>query len=210
MNTYQKILAAALVLVWVIAAIHPPDREGWLLENVIVFIGVPVIVLIGRYFRLSNFSWTCLAVFMVLHIVGSHWTYARVPFGDFVGHLIGTDRNMYDRVVHFSFGLFFAYPMREIFVRVTGARGIWSYLFPFDVVLSLSALYEIFEWATAIIVDPNSAATFIGSQGDFWDTQKDMATAGVGALIAVICVFAYNMIRTTGSRQEMRESFKIG
>lgn len=209
MSRYQKYLAGALALAWIIAAIHPPDRTGWLLENILVFIFVPVILVFGKYFRISDFSWTCITLFMMLHIVGSHWTYAQVPIGYTLGHLIGSDRNLFDRIVHFSFGFLFAYPIREVFMRLTGAKGFWSYYFPFDIILSLSAMYEIFEWLTAITVSSADAATFIGSQGDFWDTQKDMATAAVGALIAIAIMLIINRRRNVGFSAEMRESFRI-
>lgn len=210
MTTYQKFLASALTLSWVIAAIDPSDRAGWLLENILVFIFVPVIILMGRYFRISEFSWTFLTLFMILHITGSHWTYANVPAGDTLADIIGSSRNLFDRIVHFSFGLLLAYPIREVFIRLTGAKGFWSYYFPFDIILSLSALYEIFEWLTALAVSSKDAAVFIGSQGDFWDTQKDMSAAAIGAVIAITVIFVINMRRNGGFLREMRESFRIG
>ena len=154
MTRYQWFLLGVFVIVWAIAAIHPPDRMGWLLENVLVFIFVPIVIISGRYFQLSSFSYTLITIFMLLHIVGSHWTYADVPFGFTLGHWLGTDRNMYDRLVHFSFGLLLAYPIREVFLRLTGAKGVWGYYFPFDVVMSFSALYEIMEWIVGLIAAP--------------------------------------------------------
>lgn len=209
MTRYQQFLAAVFVLAWIISAINPPDREGWLLENILVFIFVPIVVISGRYFQLSSVSYTLITIFMLLHIVGSHWTYANVPFGFTLGHWMGTDRNMYDRLVHFSFGLLLVYPVREVFVRLTGAEGVWGYYFPFDVVMSFSALYEIMEWIVGMFTSPTSGVAFLGAQGDYWDTQKDMACAAVGALIAMLVVILVNWHLNKEFWSEIRESLRI-
>lgn len=209
MTTYQKWLWTIVALIWVALAINPPDRQGWMLENLIVAIFVPAILLIGRYLKLSSLSYTFIALFLVIHFFGAHWTYAKVPFGYTLGHWLGSDRNMYDRLAHFSFGLLFAYPIREAFIRLTGAKGMWGFYFPFDIVLSFSALYEIFEWIAALIVDPVHAASFVGSQGDFWDTPKDMSVAAIGAFIAMVAVFIVNWLYNRDFGAEIAESLRI-
>jgi putative membrane protein len=93
---------------------------------------------------------------------------------------------MYDRLVHFAFGFLLAVPVREGFVVLANVKGFWSYYFPLDVTLSLSAVYEIIEWATVQVVQPGAGLAFLGTQGDEWDTQKDMAAAGTGALLAMV------------------------
>lgn len=185
---YQLFLAAVFLFVWILAAINPLDRTGWFLENIVVFIFVPLGILLGRYFKISDISWTCITLFMALHVAGSHWTYAYVPFGDTLADIFGASRNMYDRLVHFSFGLFFAYPLHEMFKRVVSASASWTYALPLENVLAISALYEIFEWMTAMGLDAERAVSFMGSQGDFWDTQKDMACAALGAIITLSIV----------------------
>jgi hypothetical protein len=107
------------------------------LENILVFIAVPLIVILGRYLKLSETSYTLITIFMILHVIGSHYTYAEVPFGDTLKTWFGEDRNMYDRLVHFSFGLLLAYPVREVFMRLSDAKGFWSYYFPIDLVGAL-------------------------------------------------------------------------
>lgn len=209
MKWYRSALLAAFTLTWVITAINPVDRGTWLVENILVVMFAIVLILLARYFKLSDVTYTFITVYLILHLIGAHWTYSEVPFGYFLQHLIDSPRNMYDRVVHFAFGLFMAYPIREVFVRVTGAKGVWGYYFPLDVVLSFSAIYEIIEWLTAQIADPSTGIAFLGSQGDIWDTQKDMAAAGVGALIAVLIVFAINYMYNRKLGAEMRESLRI-
>lgn len=209
MNKYRWFLLGLFAASWILAAIHPIDQRTWLVENILVVLFAIALVLLGQYFKLSSVSYTFITLFLILHLIGAHWTYAQVPFGHYLQDLINSPRNMYDRVVHFSFGLLMAYPIREVFVRVTGAKGLWGYYFPLDVVLSFSAIYEIIEWITAIIADPVTASSFLGSQGDIWDTQKDMAAAGIGALIAVTVVFAINYFYNRKLGAEMRESLRI-
>jgi putative membrane protein len=98
---------------------------------------------------------------------------------------LGTERNHYDRIVHFSFGLLMAYPIREVFHRVAHARGFWGYYLPLDVTLAFSALYEVLEWLFATVAAPEQGTAFLGSQGDPFDAVKDMALAGTGAALTM-------------------------
>jgi putative membrane protein len=209
MTRYLKALLLVFAAVWVWAAIKPVYPHDWLLENYLVFIFVPIIVLTGRYFRLSDASYTLITLFMILHVIGSHYTYAEVPFGDTLQTWLGASRNMYDRLVHFSFGFLLAYPIREVFLRVTRVKGFWGYYLPFDVTLAYSAAYEIIEWLAAASIDPEAGLAFLGSQGDVWDAQKDMTMAGIGALLAMIIIALINFRYQAGFWQEMKASFKI-
>ena len=209
MTRYQKILLLVFVAFWIWAAINPKYPHDWLLENYLVFIFIPAILIIGRYFKLSNVSYTLITIFMVLHVIGSHYTYAEVPFGDTLQSWLGANRNMYDRLVHFSYGFLLAYPMREIFMRLAKVKGFWSYYLPLDITLSFSALYELIEWLTAASVNSAAGLAFLGSQGDIWDAQKDMAMAGIGALLAMIIIFIINMTLDKNFWKEMKSSFHI-
>lgn len=209
MTRYLKALLAVFAAVWVWAAVNPSYRHDWLLENYLVFIFVPIIILTGRYFRLSDVSYTLITVFMVFHVIGSHYTYAEVPFGYTLQNWLGASRNMYDRLVHFSFGFLLAYPIREVFLRVTHVKGFWGYYLPFDVTLAFSAAYEIIEWLAAANVDPAAGLAFLGSQGDVWDAQKDMTMAGIGALLAMFVIALINLRYDKGFWREMKASFKI-
>lgn len=210
MSRYQKMLLAVFSAVWIWAAVRPKFPHDWLLENYLVFFFVPFIIAISRYFRLSDLSYTLITLFMCLHVIGSHYTYAEVPFGVVLQDWFGAERNMYDRLVHFSFGFLLAYPMRETFHRVARSRGVWSYWLPVELVLAFSALYEIIEWLVAARVDPSAGLAFLGAQGDVWDAQKDMLLAGLGAVIAMLIVM---LVRWALDRQfirELRESLRIG
>lgn len=186
MSRYQKILFGIFVLAWLWAAYKPLIPSGWLLENYLVFIFVPLIFIFGRYFKLSDTSYTLITIFMILHVIGSHYTYAQVPFGDTLQGWVNGDRNMYDRLVHFSFGLLLAYPVREVFMKLADVRKFWAYYIPVELTLAFSAIYEIIEWLTVEVSSSELGNDFLGAQGDIWDAQKDMGLAGVGAIIAMI------------------------
>ncbi len=183
---YQIFLFLVFLGVWIWAAINPIYPDGWLLENLLVFIFVPIVLISGWYFRLSNVSYTLITIFMCLHVIGSHYTYAEVPFGYTLQNWFNSDRNLYDRLVHFSFGFLLAYPVREIFMRISKAKGFWSFWFPIELTFAFSAIYEVIEWLTTLSVDPSAGLAFLGAQGDIWDAQKDMVLAGIGSVIAMI------------------------
>jgi putative membrane protein len=206
---YQIGLVAFVGVVWAILAIDPVTRTNWLLENALVAVFAPLVLCTARYFRLSNLSYTLMALYMVLHLVGSHYDYSNVPFGETLGSWFGSNRNCYDRLVHFCFGFLLAYPMREVFHRIAHVRGFWGYFLPLDLTLSLSAIYEIVEWSVAAMADPSAGATYLGAQGDIWDAQKDMALAGLGALIAMTIIAAINWWYDPNFWSEIKEGFRV-
>ena len=206
---YQIFLLAVFIVVWIWAAINPVYPHDWLLENYLVFIFVPLILLSVWYFKLSNVSYTLLTLFMIMHVIGSHYTYAAVPFGYVLQNWFNADRNMYDRIVHFSFGLLLAYPVREVFMRISRAKGFWGFWFPIELTFAFSAIYEVIEWLTALSVDPSAGLAFLGAQGDVWDAQKDMLLAGIGAVIAMAVTGFIRASYDKNFWSEFRESFKI-
>jgi putative membrane protein len=208
-DRYFVFLGLLFAAVWVWAAIEPVMRRDWLLENLLVFVCVPLIVFAGRYFRLSKLSYTLITLFSILHLMGSHYTYAEVPLGALLQRWLGWKRNMYDRVVHLGFGLLISYPVREVFLRLAKVKGFWGYSLPLDLTLALSATFEIGEWLIAGMVDPDAGSAYLGTQGDVWDTQKDMLMAGVGSLIAMGVTALINMKLDPHFWREMRSSFHI-
>ncbi|HEX3128700.1 MAG TPA: DUF2238 domain-containing protein [Thermoanaerobaculia bacterium] len=208
-SRYHLILLAVFLVAWVLAAIHPVFPDDWWLENILIFAGVPLMIGLGFYFRLSNLSYTLITIFLVLHVIGAHYTYAEVPFGYTLQRWFGSDRNLYDRLVHFSFGLLMAYPVREVFVRITRARGVWTFYLPVELTLAFSAIYELMEWAAAVKVAPEAGLAFLGAQGDVWDAQKDMAIAGLGSVIAMLITFLFVLLIDPDARRELRDSLRI-
>ncbi|MEA3190315.1 MAG: putative rane protein [Thermoplasmata archaeon] len=169
-------------LLWVAMAIAPLDRGDWLLENLLVFLGVPAFWLLHRRVPLSLGSHALVVAFLSLHVVGAHWSYARVPI-DWAA--LGFERNHYDRVVHFAYGLLLAPPILEWLERTGRGKGLWGAGLAVQAILASSALYEIVEWLTAIVVAPDLGAAFLGTQGDEFDAVTDMALAGLGAVVAM-------------------------
>jgi putative membrane protein len=192
-RSYFLLLATILGLLWIGLAIDPWHRDDWLLENVLLVLACIVLGATYRAFPLSRISYTLIFVFLCLHTVGSHYTYAEVPydvwFHSLTGHtfneLVGWERNNYDRVVHFAYGLLLAYPVREVFLRIAGVRGFWGYFLPLDLTMSSSMLYELIEWVAAEVFGGDLGAAYLGTQGDVWDAHKDMALASLGALITM-------------------------
>ncbi len=209
MNRYKIFLLVVFSVVWVWAAWEPLYFDGWLLENLLVFLFVPIILLTGRYFQLSNVSYTLITLFLILHVIGSHYTYAEVPFGFVLQDWLDANRNMYDRLVHFAFGLLLYYPLREMFARIAKVKGVWGYYVPLDVVAAFAGIFEILEWIVARKIDPAAGLAFLGTQGDIWDAQKDMLLAIIGALIALVITAIINWRYNHKFAQEICKSLKL-
>jgi putative membrane protein len=216
-KVYFTVFISLIVVLWAALAISPHDRSDWLLENALLVVGAAVLVATRRILPLSGVSYTMILLFMCLHIVGAHYTYAEVPYDEacrnLTGHsfneLVGWKRNNYDRVVHFSYGLLLAYPIRELFLRVANVRGFWGYFLPLDLTMSSSMLYELIEWLSAVWFGGNLGAAFLGSQGDEWDAQKDMALASLGALITMIVTAVVNARYQRDFAREWVESLRV-
>lgn len=211
---YLGWLAAVFAVLWVVLAVRPLDRADWLLENALLAAGVAVLVASYRVFPLSRVSYTAIFVFLCLHTIGAHYTYSEVPYREWwagwTGEPVTADgRNHFDRMVHFSYGLLLAYPIREVFLRIANVRGFWGYFLPLDVTMSTSMLYELIEWGSAVAFGGELGAAFLGSQGDPWDAQKDMALASLGALIAMTVTAAINARAKRDFAAEWVESLRV-
>ena len=175
-----------LIALWIVTAIAPLFPRDWLLENLLVFAYAALLVLTYRRFAFSNLSYGLFTLFMSLHLVGAHYTYAEVPFGFWLQDALDLRRNHYDRIVHFSFGLLIATPFREILLRAAGLRRSWSYFVPVVIVLGFSGFYECLEAVTAMIVSPELGLAYLGTQGDELDAQKDTLLAMGCAICAML------------------------
>ena len=207
-SNYLWSLAIVYAIWRALMAISPHDRSDWLLENVLVFGAVAVLVSTYKSFPLSRVSYTCIFVFLALHALGAHYTYAEVPYQDWLPFLAG-GRNQFDRLVHFSYGLLLAYPIREMFLRIGNVRGFWGYFLPLDLTMSTSMLYELIEWGAAEAFGGDLGAAYLGTQGDIWDAHKDMALASLGALIAMLITAAVNRRMQRDFANEWAESIRV-
>jgi putative membrane protein len=216
-KTYLTTLAIVYSVLWIALAIAPLHRSDWVLENVLVLLGIAGLVGTAKVFPLSRVSYTMLFVFFCLHTVGSHYTYAEVPYEAFaqqrlgfsINELFGWERNNFDRVVHFGYGLLLAYPIREVFLRIVAVRGFWGYFLPLDLTMSSSMLYELIEWGAAVMFGGDLGTAFLGSQGDVWDAQKDMALASLGGFITMAVTAAINATYQRDFAREWADSFRV-
>lgn len=214
---YRLILVILFAAVWAALAVAPYDRHDWALENALVAVFAVILAASFRFLPLSRVSYTLIFLFLCLHEVGAHYTYSEVPYDAWIKALtgrslnagLGWDRNDYDRIVHFSYGLLLAYPIRELFLRVADVRGFWGYFFPLDVTMSTSMLFELFEWLAAEVFGGDLGVAYLGTQGDVWDAQKDMALASLGALIAMIVTVLINIYLKRDFAREWTESLRV-
>jgi putative membrane protein len=129
-----------------------------------------------------------ICVYLCLHVYGSKYTYAENPFGYWLKDALDLSRNHYDRIVHFSFGFLLAYPLRELFLRWLKFPTWVAWTLPIEITLSVSAFYELIEWAVADVFFKAQGDAYLGTQGDIWDAQKDIFLAFIGAIIATTLV----------------------
>ena len=197
----DKFLLIGLLL-WYLAlsiwtAQSPTDPQFWLISSLLPAAFVAGLIAMHRRFPLSHASYTLITLFLTLHAIGAHYTYAQVPVGQWVDQVFHLGRNHFDRIVHFSFGFLLAYPMEELFRLSAEVRGWLLYYLPVMTVLGLSGLWEIIESWVASTLHPELGITYLGSQGDIWDAQKDIAAALYGSLLCVTILAAVRVIRGT-------------
>lgn len=185
----------------------PYDSESWAFANILPLLFVGVLTITYRQLPFSGISYVLFAVFLTLHTIGSHYTYAQVPFGLWLEELFELPRNHFDRIVHFCFGLLFAQPLFELFGRIPGiARWIRAGMVLLTLV-GLGGLWEILEsWVTRI-VHPELGLAYLGAQGDIWDAQKDMAATLYGALIWIVLMIG--TWKLSGSRSTLERSGEL-
>jgi putative membrane protein len=185
-RNYLAFLAVLTFLVFLASAIRPHDYFTWFLEVVPGIIAAIILVLTRKRFPLTPLLYTLVAMHMCVLFVGGHYTYAEVPLFNWVRDTFHQSRNNYDKVGHFLQGFVPAIVTREIIIRrrVLARRG-WLPFLVVSICLAISAAYELFEWSVAEATG-TAADAFLGSQGDPWDTQKDMLTAVIGASTALL------------------------
>lgn len=188
------------LMIWLIAlslwaTYEPVDRQFGLLASLLPVLFVLILAATYRHLCLSPASYILITLFLTLHMVGVHYTYAQTPIGGWLDQTFHLGRNHYDRVVHFSFGLLLTYPIEELFRITSTLRGWLLYYLSIMTILGLSGLWEIIESWVAQTVRPELGLTYLGSQGDLWDAQKDMAAALYGSLLCVGGLLFWRVIR---------------
>jgi len=212
-SRYPVWLFIGFAIFWIVWAIRPRYFEVWVVENALMLILMALLILTRKRFPLSDISYTLIAIFLSLQTIGAHYSYSKVPYNDWFsalfGHELHEGRNHYDRLVHFCFGFFLAYPIREIFLRIAGVKGFWGYYLPLDVTMSFSMAYELIEWGYAVVEGGDAGQAFLGTQGDPWDAHKDMLLASIGAMISMCVVGFINWKFDKHFGDEFRESLRV-
>ena len=175
-----------------ISGIRPHDYFTWFLEVVPALLALPILLFTYPRFRLTNLLYTLILVHAIILMIGGHYTYAQEPLFNWIRDNYHLSRNYYDRVGHFAQGFVPALVAREIFIRQNVVkRGRWMFVTVLSVCMAISAMYELFEWRVAV-AEGSKADDFLGTQGDPWDTQEDMATCFVGAACALLLLSRYH------------------
>ncbi len=189
MKKFPLYLLLVYIIVFIWGAVNPYARDVWFVENATVWVVlISIIVLYACKVRFSNLAYFLMTIFIIMHTIGGHYTFERVPF-DFITNLVGSGRDNYDRVAHFTVG-FYAFPIIEyLLTRKLVAKKWIAYLFAVFAIMSVALTYELFEWVYAISSDPTAGIAVLGSQGDIWDAQKDMLADTLGAITAAVVYF---------------------
>ena len=182
-KSHAPILFVVFSVFWLLLAINPLYREVWLVENLILMVCAAYLLRSYKKYPFSNRAYWMIFIFCILQTIGAHYTYAEVPLGFWVADWLDIERNHYDRLVHFAFGFLVILPFKEVMVRKvvfsTRAIEIFTLVMLF---IGISGSYEVVESWYAILYEQDKASDmFLGSQGDIWDAEKDMALAGLGA-----------------------------
>lgn len=189
---YRAWLLIAFLLLFALSTIGHENTFDFVLEHLLTAALVGLLIWFDRSRPLSNAAYTCIFLFLLLHLLGARYTYSKVPYDDWIEGLTGEtltarwglSRNHYDRVVHFCWGLLMYLPMREVVMRWTSLGRMKAGIIAIALLAAMSAVYEMLEWLLTVVMSPEQAETYNGQQGDLFDPQKDESLALIGSLLA--------------------------
>ena len=184
---FKKSVTVIFILFWIVLAINPVDRGIWALENILVVTIFPVVLWLDRRYKFNNWTYLSLTAFVILHLFGAHMTYNNMIYFSWFSDWFGWERNYYDQVIHFLFGLMVFVPFFEIFYHQGVSRKL-SYLIAFLFISGVGAWYEILEWLSMALFSnrPDEICAQAVTQGDVWDAQKDIAYAVIGSVVVLL------------------------
>lgn len=199
MNPHSRMLGLLLIATLIATAAsfwEAPYPSELRLQHIPTVVGLVCLGIAIQCSWLSTSSAVCLLIFLWLHLIGARWIYSFVPYDQWCEQLCGTSpvavfgwkRNHYDRLVHLASGVLFVPPAWESIQRQGLNNRWWTAGVSISIVLAIGAVYEVFEWAIAVLLAPHYAESYNGQQGDLWDPQKDLALAGLGAILSAMCL----------------------
>jgi len=187
-NPWLWVFISVFMIIWINTLIGTTDMNNWMLENTLTVLFLLFLIFSFKKYQFSDLSYLLICIYLCLHVYGAKYTYAENPFGYWLKDYFNSNRNHYDRIVHFSFGFLLAYPMRELFLKWLKYPKLVAWVLPIEITLSVSAFYELVEWAVADVFFAAQGDAYLGTQGDGWDAQKDIALAISGAILATTIV----------------------
>lgn len=185
-KTFNSVMLGifGVILAW--SAIKPYEYFTWFLEVFPALIALAIILFTYKRFPLTRMLCVLILIHSAILMIGGHYTYARVPITEWIREPLNLSRNHFDRIGHFAQGFVPAIVARELLLRTSPLRpGKWLFALIVLSCLGVSALYELLEWGVAAS-EGSAAVEFLAFQGDVWDTQKDMALCGIGAVAALL------------------------
>ncbi|OBX08252.1 membrane protein [Gallibacterium salpingitidis] len=188
---FPKILAIFIAALMIWSFIQPYSREVWIAEMVPVILVFLLLIVAYPKFQFSTLAYVLMSGWLIMHTIGAHYTFERVPFtwgSELLSGWLGDGRNHFDRVAHYIIG-FYSFPIAELLVRKRWANVITAGLFGLFSIMSIAAAYEIIEWQYAVQEGGDAGIAFLGSQGDIWDAQKDMLADTLGAITALMLFY---------------------
>lgn len=181
-------LAAVMLIIFVATFFTSPEGKlNWLLEVGPGLVGMIALAITWKRFPMTPLIYVMVFIHICILVYGGYYTYAKAPLGEWAKVTFDMSRNNYDKIGHFAFGFFPVIILREVLLRRTKLeRGGWFTFILINVILGFAALYELFEWAAALVMDPAGGDAFLGTQGYVWDAQSDMLYAGIGAILGLL------------------------
>lgn len=201
----HRILLALVLVVWAITSVNPPWPHDFLLQHIPTTISLLMLVFLQKRAGISLLSYAFILTFGILHVLGARYLYSNVPYNEWTETLFGFnvndslglgDRNHYDRLVHFLFGVLIVIPAFRFATRVLRLGRAWAASVAMMFILSIGSLYEVAEWGVAMLLSPDTAENYNGQQGDVWDPQRDMLLAALGASISLAVLLVFFRHRT--------------
>ncbi|HEV7781379.1 MAG TPA: DUF2238 domain-containing protein [Chitinophagaceae bacterium] len=200
-NKFFWLLACLLTCYWIYGWYNCIDQQDWIIENLLVVICLSALVLTRKWHRFSDLSYLCIFLFVMLHLYGAFYAYTQNAFGSWLQIKLDLWRNPYDRIVHFSFGLFMAYPFRELLINKFRVSNRASWLLPVEIAFSLGTVFELIEWGVSVVATKETGETYVATQGDVWDAHKDIALAAAGAAVTMLITYYIHRRKRTKSTE---------
>lgn len=191
-NKFLWLLAALLLTYWIYGWFYCIDLQDWMIENLLVVICLFILFVSRKWHKFSDLSYFCIFSFVLLHLYGAFYAYTQNVMGAWLQNTFMLWRNPYDRIVHFSFGFFMAYPFRELLLNKFKVSRRVAWLLPVEIAFSFGALFELIEWGVSVVTTKETGETYVATQGDVWDAHKDILLAAVGAAIVMLLTYIFS------------------